>query len=114
MGSTVVTAVTAQQQSAKNFAMQRALLVAVVAGLMVSGAADAATTGGDFKSLYDFIYGAATGYLGRSIAVFAGVAGLAVGAIQGKAMPAILGVILAVFGTLGPAIINTLFKSAII
>lgn len=106
--------ITKQEQEQSNWATQRAILVAVVCGLMISGAANAGVTGAEFKGLYDFIYGAATGYLGRSIAVFAGVAGLAMGAMQGKAMPAILGVILAVFGTLGPVIINSLFKSAIV
>jgi hypothetical protein len=33
---------------------------------------------------------------------------------MGKVMPAIIGVILAIFGTLGPTIINSLFKSAVI
>lgn len=92
--------------------------LAMVAGFVLVGLyaanVDAAVTGAQFKSLYDFIYGAATGYLGRAIAIFAGVAGLAIGATTGKAMPAILGVILAIFGTLGPAIINSLFTSAVI
>ena len=82
--------------------------------LVASAPAIASTTGADFKGVYDFISDAATGYLGRAIAIFAGVVGLALGAASGKAMPAIMGVILAIFGTLGPQIVNSLFSSAII
>jgi conjugal transfer pilus assembly protein TraA len=104
--------------AAQAFSYQQQKRAAMIVGLVMVGVlfsnADAATTGTQFAAMYNFIYGAATGYLGRGIAIFAGVAGLAVGATQGKAMPAILGVILAIFGTLGPAIINTLFNSATI
>ena len=74
----------------------------------------AATTGTDFKDLYDWIYGAATGYLGRGIAITGGLIGLGYGAASGKAIPAIVGIVLAIFGALGPKIIDSIFKSAII
>ncbi|MFW6503487.1 conjugal transfer protein TraB [Acinetobacter baumannii] len=90
------------------------VLAAILLSLVFQSAAYAGTTGLEFKGLYDFIYGAATGYLGRGICIFAGVVGIATGAGMGRVMPAILGVILAVFGTLGPTIVNSLFKSAII
>ena len=38
--------------------------------------------------------------------------GLGVGAATGKPIPALMGVVLAVFGTLGPTLINNLFSSA--
>lgn len=76
--------------------------------------AEAATTGTDFKAMYDFIYEAATGYLGRGICLFGGLVGLGIAASSGKVIPAIIGVVLAVFGTLGPTIVNNLFNSAII
>lgn len=81
-----------------------------------SGGVGGATGAGDssFQEIYDFIANAATGYLGRAIALFGGIVGLAVGASSGKAMPAIMGVILAVFGTVGPKIIENLFAGAII
>lgn len=97
---------------------KRFVLFGLVAALLMSfvfqSAAYAGTTGVEFKGVYDFIYGAATGYLGRAICIFAGVVGIAIGAGMGKVMPAIIGVILAIFGTLGPTIINSLFKSAVI
>lgn len=74
----------------------------------------AATTGAEFQGLYDFVFDAATGYLGRAIAIVGGLVGLGVGAASGKPVIAIVGVVLAVFGALGPAIVNSVFGSAII
>ena len=82
--------------------------------LFLPGLALAATTGGEFQAFYDFIYNAATGYLGRGLAVTGGIFGLAYGIGKGSALPAVLGIILAIFGVLGPTIINALFSSATI
>lgn len=72
------------------------------------------TSGTEFQAFYNFVYGAATGYLGRSIAIVGGLIGLGMGAGTGRALPAIIGVFLATFGVLGPTIINALFTSTII
>lgn len=82
--------------------------------LLIPGIALAATTGGEFQAFYDFIYNAATGYLGRGLAITGGVFGLAYGIGKGSALPAVLGIILAIFGMLGPTIVNALFSSATI
>ncbi len=42
------------------------------------------------------------------------VIGLGIGAARGSALPAIIGVILAVFGALGPTIIDSIFGSAVV
>ena len=89
------------------------LFVAFTA-VFLPGLALAATTGGEFQAFYDFIYGAASGYLGRGLAITGGVFGLAYGIGRGSALPAVLGIILAIFGVLGPTIINALFSSATI
>ncbi len=81
---------------------------------LIPATAIAATTGADFQDLYDFFYEAATGYLGRAIAIVGGLMGLGVGAATGKPIPALMGIVLAVFGTLGPTLINNLFSSATI
>ena len=86
----------------------------VVGGVLVPVMAFAAVTGTDFKDLYDFFYDASTGYLGRAIALVGGLMGLGVGAATGKPVPALMGVVLAIFGTMGPTLVNNLFNSAII
>lgn len=86
----------------------------LVSLLLMPMASFAATTGGEFQPAYQFIYNAATGYLGRGIAIIGGVIGLGLGAGSGSALPAIIGVILAIFGALGPTIIDNVFGSAII
>jgi|GEM_PF-495021 len=82
--------------------------------LLIPGIALAATTGGEFQAFYDFIYDAATGYLGRGLAITGGVFGLAYGIGKGSPLPAVLGIVLAIFGMLGPTIVNALFSSATI
>ena len=83
-------------------------------GLVVPAIALASTTGSEFQAFYDFVYNAATGYLGRGIAITGGLIGLGIAAATGKVVIAIIGVVLAVFGILGPQIINALFGSAIV
>ena len=82
--------------------------------VLLPASAVAATTGTDFQDLYDFFYEAATGYLGRAIAIIGGLMGLGLGAATGKPIPALMGIVLAIFGTLGPTLINNLFSSATI
>jgi len=72
------------------------------------------TGGTEFQAFYDFVFAAATGYLGRSIAIVGGLIGLGIGAATGKGIPALIGIFLAIFGVLGPTIVNALFTSATI
>ncbi|MBK9132424.1 MAG: conjugal transfer protein TraB [Gammaproteobacteria bacterium] len=82
--------------------------------LMIPLAALGSTTGAEFQIAYQFFYDAATGYLGRGIAIVGGLIGLGYGAAKGSPLPAVLGVILAVFGALGPTIIDAVFGSAVV
>ena len=82
--------------------------------VVLPGAAGAAVTGPEFQGAYEFFYDAATGYLGRGIAIVGGIIGLGIGAARGSAIPAVIGVILAVFGALGPTIIDSIFGSAVV
>ena len=70
--------------------------------------------GTEFQAFYDFILSASTGYLGRSIAIVGGLVGLGMAAFSGKILPAAIGAALAVFGVLGPTIINAIYTSAMI
>ncbi|RME81015.1 MAG: conjugal transfer protein TraB [Caldilineae bacterium] len=78
---------------------------------MLPDIASAATAAADteFARLYTFVSDAATGNLGRALAITGGLFGLAIGATTGRAMVAALGVVLAIFGSLGPTIINAIF-----
>lgn len=67
-----------------------------------------------FKPLYQFVYAAATGYLGRAISIVAGIMGLFLGAAKGSPVIAGVGVVLALFGVFGPVLVNAIFTSAII
>jgi TrbC/VIRB2 family. len=89
------------------------ITLAVFAAALPMGA-HAANTGTSFQTAYQFIYDAATGYLGRGIAITGGVIGLGIGAASGKALPAVIGIVLGIFGALGPTIINTIFNTAIV
>lgn len=95
------------------------LLVALVAAFpadVFAGGAESADNLNNtfFKEFYDMVEGAATGYLGRGLAIAGGIVGLAYGAGQGKAMIAGVGVVLAVFGVLGPSIIEGIFTAGLI
>lgn len=79
-------------------------------------AAGAGAANGDqaFQAIYDFVLGAATGTLGRAICIVGGLIGLGLGAAKGSALPAIVGIVLAIFGALGPSIIDAVFNGALI
>lgn len=76
--------------------------------------AAASTTGAEFIAFYQFIYDAATGYLGRGIAITGGLVMMGVAAGTGKVVLAAAGMVLAIFGALGPTIIDQIFGSALI
>ena len=90
-------------------------VVTVALGILLfSASAMAGTTGEVFLAVYEFVNDAALGYLGRAIAIAGGLIGLGVGAATGKPIAAIMGIVLAVFGALGPVVIDTIFASAVI
>lgn len=98
-----------------------ALLFVAALGVVLSSPADAGVLGvgggvggSEFKGFYDWLFGAATGYLARSICIVGGLIGLGYAAASTKALPAVIGVFLAIFGLFSPAIINSLFTSAVI
>lgn len=72
-----------------------------------------ATTGTEFQAFYDFIEGAATGFLGRAIAITGGLIALGIAAATGRYVVAVGGIVLAVFGSLGPDIVDAIFGAVI-
>jgi len=82
--------------------------------VLLAEPAMAATTGTAFQPFYTFIDQAATGYLGRGIAITGGVVGLGTGAALGKPILAAIGIVLAIFGALGPTIADSIFNTAVV
>ena len=91
-----------------------ALALAASGAVLVAEPAMAATTGTAFQPFYTFIDQAATGYLGRGIAITGGVVGLGTGAALGKPILAAIGIVLAIFGALGPTIADSIFNTAVV
>ena len=95
--------------------------VVIVAGLMLcTGVVEAASfegyigTGGEvIKFFYDFIYEAATSYLGRGAAITFGFLGLVFGVISRQLKMALIGAPLFLFGIFGRVIADSLFTSAL-
>lgn len=85
---------------------------AVAGTLNTAGAGG--TGGTEFQGFFDWIIGVATGYGGRSIAIVGGLIGLAIGAAKASAMIGLIGVAIAIFGVVGPAVADAIFTTAII
>ena len=74
-----------------------------------------AGTGGsnEFGGLYAYLKGLSEGFLGRTLAIFAFIVGLGVGVARSSAVPAIAGVVFAIFVAYGPAIIEGIASATI-
>ncbi len=79
---------------------------AAVAGTGTSGASE-------FQGIYDQVYEWTTGYLGMTIALFAFLLGLGVGVARQSPIPAISGVVFALFVAFGPEIIEGIATAVI-
>lgn len=94
---------------------QRKAQAALISALAVVMAmpAQAATTGSEFKKLADMVQGWTEGYLGMALALAALAIGLSVGLVKQTVMPAIVGLGVALFATMGPGIIMSMFTAVI-
>ena len=72
-----------------------------------------AVSGSEFQNFYEFIHEAATGYLGRGIAITGGLIALGIAAATGRYVVAVGGIVLAIFGALGPQIVNAIFGAVV-
>lgn len=102
----------------KSFLKSNAKTFLVMGIVLAPSIAMSSTTGslGDkaFSSVYEFMHEAATGSLGKAIAIGGGVGGLVLGAMSGKVLPALSGGVLAICAVLIPKVIDSVFASAII
>jgi conjugal transfer pilus assembly protein TraA len=94
---------------------KKMLLTSVL--LLIGCAAFAGTTGGgttgsEFLNLYNMIFGWATGYLGRSLAIGSFLLGAILG-LAGKVILCLSGLGFAIVLAMGPGIINGMFSGLI-
>jgi conjugal transfer pilus assembly protein TraA len=93
----------------------RLATVAPVALLLALGAtsAFAGTTGSEFQTMYTTMLNWATGYLGKAIAVAAFILGAGIGVARSSPIPALAGVVFALFMVYVPTIIDSIMTATI-
>ena len=93
----------------------RLATVAPVALLLALGAtsAFAGTTGTEFQTMYTTLLNWATGYLGKAIAVAAFILGAGIGVARSSPIPALAGVVFALFMVYVPTIIDSIMTATI-
>jgi conjugal transfer pilus assembly protein TraA len=86
-----------------------------VALILALGAtsAFAGTTGDEFQTMYTTLLNWATGYLGKAIAIAAFILGAGVGIARSSPIPALAGVVFALFMVYVPTIIDTIMTATI-
>ena len=89
-----------------------ATAVAVVLTL-AAGSALAGTTGTEFQTMYTTLLNWATGYLGKSIAIAAFILGAGIGIARSSPIPALVGVVFALFMVYVPTIIDSIMTAVI-
>ncbi len=89
--------------------------IAPVALLLALGAtsAFAGTTGTEFQTMYTTMLNWATGYLGKAIAVAAFILGAGIGVARSSPIPALAGVVFALFMVYVPTIIDSIMTATI-
>ena len=85
-----------------------ALLLTLVAGNAVAG-----TTGAEFQTMYTTLLNWVTGFLGKSIAIAAFILGAGVGIARSSPIPALVGIVFALFMVYVPNIIDGIMTAVI-
>jgi conjugal transfer pilus assembly protein TraA len=80
---------------------------------LAAGSALAGTTGTEFQSMYTTLLNWATGFLGKSIAIAAFILGAGIGIARSSPIPALVGVVFALFMVYVPTIIDTIMTAVI-
>ena len=84
-----------------------ALLIMAAALIFLPGLAVAGTTGTEFQTLYTLVLGWAQGFLGKTIAISAFIIGLGMGIAKSSPIPALTGVVFALFVVYIPTVIGS-------
>lgn len=85
-----------------------AVLLALLAGSALAG-----TTGTEFQTIYTTLLNWASGFLGKSIAIAAFILGAGVGLARSSPIPALVGVVFALFMVYVPTIIDGIMTAVI-
>ena len=90
-------------------------VLAPVALILTLGATSAlaGTTGDEFQTMYTTLLNWATGYLGKAIAIAAFILGAGVGIARSSPIPALAGVVFALFMVYVPTIIDTIMTATL-
>ena len=81
--------------------------------IVVADMASAGTTATEFQSVYTKVKDWITGYLGKAIALMAFLIGLGVWVVKSSPLPAVAGVVFALFVAFGPAVIEGIATAVI-
>lgn len=88
------------------------VVLAVVLSL-AAGSVLAGTTGTEFQTMYTTLLGWINGFLGKSIAIAAFIIGAGVGIARSSPIPALIGVVFALFMVYVPNIIDSIMTAVI-
>lgn len=85
-----------------------AVMLTVAAGSVLAG-----TTGTEFQTMYTTLLNWVTGFLGKSIAIAAFILGAGIGIARSSPIPALVGVVFALFMVYVPNIIDGIMTAVI-
>jgi len=85
-----------------------ALVLSLAAGSVLAG-----TTGTEFQTMYTTLLNWVNGFLGKSIAIAAFILGAGVGIARSSPIPALIGVVFALFMVYVPNIIDSIMTAVI-
>ena len=89
------------------------MIAAALVLTLAAGSALAGTTGTEFQTMYTTLLNWATGFLGKSIAIAAFILGAGIGIARSSPIPALAGVVFALFMVYVPTIIDSIMTAII-
>lgn len=90
-----------------------AVLFTALLAVTAAAPAFAGTTGTEFQTMYTTLLNWVNGYLGKSIAIAAFILGAGVGIARSSPIPALVGVVFALFMVYVPTIIDGIMTAVI-
>ena len=91
----------------------RRTVVLILLTLVAVSPAVAGTTGTEFQTMYTTLLNWATGFLGKSIAIAAFILGAGIGIARSSPIPALAGIVFALFMVYVPTIIDSIMTAVI-